>query len=152
MWWEEAEVEAALNEFLRKAGWAPEVKPRRVRADIFAFREVGRTRHTLIMEVKGDVVNPSYDPAAYRNKYMQIVLGQLLCRTGQDQCGYDGRTILGIGIPDPCKDHSHFFVEYFARRLATSIRETLKLCVFKVDQEHHVTVEIPPTVSRGLFV
>ena len=151
MWWEETEVEATLNEFLAELGWIPGLKPRRVRADIFVVREIDNTRHSLIMEVKGDVVNPTYDPAAYRNKYMQIILGQLLCRTGDDQCGYDDRTILGIGIPDPCKDDSHFFVEYFANRLAFSIRETLRLCIFKVNQEHEVTAEIPPSVSRRLF-
>jgi hypothetical protein len=151
MWWEEGEVEATLNDFLVNAGWAAKEKPRRVRADIFASREFRGLEHTLIMEVKGDVVNPAYDPSAYRNKYMQIILGQLLCRTGPDQCGYDGTTILGIGVPDPCKDGSHFFVDYFARRLATPIREMLRLCVFKVDEAHEVTMEVPSTVAAGLF-
>jgi hypothetical protein len=118
-----------------------------VRLDLYA----GKQGYKLLMEMKGDVVDPKYDPAAYRNKHAQIVLGQLICRTGVRQCGYDGHTLLAVGFPDPCKDGSHYFSDYLEQRLAPELRTALKLCVFWVGQDLSVSVEVPDSVQAGLF-
>ena len=103
MWWEEQEVEHTLEQYLLANDWAVKEKPRRVRVDLLVEKMFEDESHTLILEVKGDVRNPQYDPAAYRNKYMQIVVGQLVCRTGAYQCGYDNRTILGLRSRIPAR-------------------------------------------------
>ena len=121
MWWEESVVQATVKQSLTFAGWGFLDKPAGVRLDVYA----AKADFNLLMEIKGDVVkpNPKHNPNAHRNKYIQIILGQLLCRTGERQCGYSSNTLLAIGLPDPCKPDpnkgdSHFFSDYLRERLA----------------------------------
>jgi hypothetical protein len=147
MWWKESVVEARVKQALKSSDWSFLKKPRGVKLDIYA----AKGDFALLMECKGDVVEPSYDPAAYRNKYAQIILGQLLCRTGERQCGYGSSTLLAIAFPDPCKDDSHYFAEYLEDRLATQLRVSLKLCTFWVGRDLRLTVDIPDSVQPQLF-
>jgi hypothetical protein len=152
MWWEEQDVESTIEDFLISTDWQTKEKPGRVRVDLFMEKELEGDIYSLIMEVKGDVRNPQYDAAAYRNKYMQIIMGQLLCRTGQEQLGYDDRTILGVTFPDPCKDGRHYFLDYVNGRVARELRDVLRLCVFTINEDYEIHRYIPRTVPEDLFV
>lgn len=150
-WWQESNVERSLLGYLVKAGWTLQKPPRYVRVDVFASKIYDRQSYTLLAEVKGDVVNPNYNPAPQRNKYVQIAMGQLIFRTGPEQCGWDNNTILGLAFPDPCKDQTHFFTNYYRDRLDERISDSLKLCLFTVNVSNQVTIRHPKSVPAGLF-
>lgn len=150
MWWEEDVVQNNIKRFLINKGWTVFDTTRR-QADIIAEKYLSNRLFRLIMETKGDVRKPKNPPNGQRNKYIQIALGQVIGRTSPQQCGYNTRTILGIGIPDPCKDGTHFFINYLNDHIAPYIKRVLKLCIFTVKKNGRVVIDIAPNLPDKLF-